>query len=162
MGLWWQGIIHDWHKFLPSEFIPYMNHFGDGIKTGRNKTGYYKPTDTGDKKFDDAWFLHQKRGPHHWQYWCLPDEGEGLKVLEIPLKYRKEMIADWLGASRAQGFTEGLISIKKWYVENQHKMQLEKVTRQWIEDKLDFMPLYPKYYRDFSKRTPDEQVEYKH
>lgn len=73
-GLIWRGIKHDWHKFLPSEWFPYVNFFYG--KTGkpiqrRDSTGYYKPTDTGDAQFDFAWFLHQKRADHHWQWWVL-------------------------------------------------------------------------------------------
>jgi len=26
-GLYWRGIVHDWHKFLPSEWFPYVEHF---------------------------------------------------------------------------------------------------------------------------------------
>ncbi len=75
-GLYWRGIIHDMSKFLPSEFFPYANHFYGGIQTGRNGTGYYKPTNTGDAQFDWAWLLHQKRNSHHWQFYLLPeDEG---------------------------------------------------------------------------------------
>lgn len=76
MGLIWQGLVHDNSKFLPDEFFSYANHFhgpkAQGIKTGRDKTGYYKPYDTGDAAFDTAWFLHQKRNKHHWQWWCMP------------------------------------------------------------------------------------------
>jgi len=64
-GLYWQGLTHDLSKFLPSEFIPYANYFyGKGkVKKVRDETGYYKPTDTGDKEFDFAWLLHQKPTP---------------------------------------------------------------------------------------------------
>lgn len=30
-GLLWQGLIHDWSKFLPDEFIAYANFFGNNI-----------------------------------------------------------------------------------------------------------------------------------
>jgi len=42
-GLYWQGIIHDLSKFLPSKLFPYANFFYN--KKVRDKTGYYKPTD---------------------------------------------------------------------------------------------------------------------
>lgn len=72
MGIPLRGAIHDMSKFLPSEFFPYARHFYG--KKVRDKTGYYKPTDTGDPAFDHAWFLHQKRNAHHWQYWIFPDD----------------------------------------------------------------------------------------
>ncbi len=97
MGLIWRGIIHDLSKFRLSEFIPYANHFygeKEGIKKGRNKSGYYKPYDTGNLFFDYAWLLHQKRNPHHWQYWILPKDDGGIKIFDMPLIYKKEMLCD--------------------------------------------------------------------
>ena len=135
LGYPWLGLIHDWSKLLPSEFIPYARHFfrpdGSPIKV-RGKTGYYKPTDTGDAAFDYAWFLHQKRNRHHWQYWLMPQEGGGTKPLRMPARYQYEMLADWCGAAQAQGKTR--ISVQEWYAVNRDKMQFEEVTRAWIED----------------------------
>ena len=104
-----------------------------GLQLGRDKTGYYKPTDTGDHDFDFAWLLHQKRNRHHWQWWILPEDSGGLKVLEMPVKYRKEMICDWRGAGRAQ---RNKTTTKEWYEVNKHKMQLGSITREWIEQML--------------------------
>ncbi len=133
LGIPWLGLIHDWSKFRLSEFLPYANHFKAGIKTGRNKTGYYKPTDTGDPAFDFAWFLHQKRNAHHWQYWALPEEGgETVKFLLMLDKYRREMLADWRGAGRAQGTPD----TKAWYKANGNKIGLHRETRRWIEEAL--------------------------
>ena len=134
----WQGIIHDLSKFLPSEFFPYVEHFYGGtehndIRKGRDETGYYKPTDTGDKAFDFAWLLHQKKNKHHWQWWTLPEDEGGLKILEMPVKYRKEMLCDWLGAAKAQGHKNNR---KKWYEKNKDRMQLGTETRKWIEQRI--------------------------
>jgi hypothetical protein len=132
-GLWWLGITHDWSKFRPSEFFPYAEHFygtkAEGIKTGRDKTGYYKPTNTGDPDFDFAFFLHQKRNKHHWQYWVIPEDESGIKTLHIPNKYHSEMICDWHGASRAQGHGGKILD---WWTTNGHKLQLDSFTRRLI------------------------------
>ncbi len=139
-GLYWQGLAHDLSKFSPDEFIPYANYFygnGDNLLKFRDKTGYYKPYDTGDKKFDFAWFLHQKRNKHHWQFWVLPTDDATLKVLEIPLRYKTEMVCDWIGASKAQGFFSPwetpMLETQKWYKANKDKMQFAPETRKWIE-----------------------------
>jgi len=139
-GLIYQGIFHDFDKFFPDEFFPYTNHFfgkNRNIKEGRNSTGYYKPTDTGDKDFDFAWLLHQKRNKHHWQWWTLPEDIEGLKILEIPLKYKLEMLCDWIGAGKAQGYfpnkNDPLSETKKWYIVNGNKLQFAPDTRQWFD-----------------------------
>lgn len=119
------GVLHDWSKFLPSEFFPYANF---DFYTKRDETGYYKPTDTGDDAFDFAWLLHQKRNKHHWQWWILPEDNGGLKILDMPLKYRKEMLCDWKGAGRAYRTPD----TKRWWEANNHKMQLHPNTREWI------------------------------
>jgi len=124
MRLFWTGIIHDWSKFLPSEFLPYARHVFK-----RFKTGYYKPTSTGDDAFDLAWFMHKSRNKHHWQYWSNPTE-TGLDILEMPDKYRMEMICDWIGAGKAQG--KG-VNTKQWWEANKNKMQFHPRTRVKIE-----------------------------
>jgi hypothetical protein len=144
-GLVWQGLVHDLSKFLPSEYIPYANHFynKDGSKKeARGKTGYYKPTDTGDEKFDFAWLLHQKRNKHHWQWWVLPEDDGGVKVLPIPWEYRTEIICDWVGAGKAQGFlspkNDPYLETRRWYHKNKDKMQLHEHTRQEIEKEIGY------------------------
>ena len=135
-GLYWQGIVHDISKFLPSEFFPYVNHFYGGKgKEVIGRIGYYKPIDTGDKEFDFAWLLHQKRNKHHWQWWLLPEDDGGVKKLEMPLKYIKEMLCDWKGAARAQGVgnKKNNYLVKEWYYKNCSKMQLNSVTRAQIQ-----------------------------
>ena len=139
LGMFWQGVIHDNSKLRWSELKPYANFFY-GPKKNRDNTGYYKPTDTGDKAFDYAWLLHQKRNKHHWQFWILPEDEGGIKILPMPDKYRKEMVADWWGAGRAQGFKpkpfDHYSETRKWYLANRHKMQLHEDTQRWIEVKL--------------------------
>lgn len=131
-GLVWQGIIHDASKFLPSEFIPYANHFNGDIQRGRDKTGYYKPVNTGDTAFDYAWLLHQHRNPHHWQYWVLVNDEDGTYPMKIPDRYVKEMFCDWIGAGRAQKTT----GVSTWYAKNKDKMILHLETRKWLEQEI--------------------------
>jgi hypothetical protein len=131
-GLIWRGVVHDLSKFLPSEFVPYAMHFHGNIRTGRDKTGYYKPSDTGDPEFDKAWFFHQKRNSHHWQYWIFPDDANSeraLVVLEMPMEDRIEMVCDWRGAGRAQGTPDVLA----WYKKNRGKLILGPATRYWVD-----------------------------
>ena len=132
-GFVFSGIFHDWSKILPSEFFPYAKHFyGNQAKEWRDDTGYYKPTDTGDPDFDFAWLLHQKRNKHHWQWWILPEDNGGTKVLEMDEPYIIEMYCDWVGASLAQGHG-GYEGVIKWYEVNGEKMSLATKTRIRIE-----------------------------
>jgi len=130
LGLLWRGIVHDSSKFRPSEWFPYANFFYS--HNPRDKTGYYKPTDTGDASFDFAWFLHQKRNDHHWQWWILPEDDGGDKILAMSSVARREMLADWRGAGRAQGTPD----VRHWYAVNKGKMRLHPDTRLWIEEQL--------------------------
>jgi len=135
LGIVWRGLIHDWHKILLSEWIPYARYFynpNGTPKQRRDSTGYCKPTDTGDPVFDFAWLLHQKRGRHHWQWWILPEDDGGIKILPMGEKDRLEMLADWRGAGRAQDAPD----ISLWYEAHSQKMQLHPDTRRWIEEML--------------------------
>jgi hypothetical protein len=136
LGIWWQGIWHDCSKFMLSEFVPYARHFygsGGDISKGRDKGGYYKGGDTGDVPFDLAWLFHQRRNRHHWQYWIFAQDEDEDKVIPMPDKYRREMLADWRGAGKAQGFGD---NIGKWYKEYRTKMRFHPLTREWIENEL--------------------------
>lgn len=134
LGIPWLGFIHDTSKLSPDEWIPYAWHFyGPGARNRRDSTGYYKPTDTGDAAFDFAWMLHQKRNKHHWQWWLLPEDDGGTKILPMPDRYRREMLADWRGASKAQGYGG---NVTKWFLTNRSKMQLHPDTTRWLEDQL--------------------------
>jgi hypothetical protein len=100
-------IIHDWQKFLPIEFVPYARYFQGG-KLDRDKVSFMY-----------AWNHHVKFGEHHWEHWLLnPDYnfgGADNGKIPIPPKYIREMVADWMGASRA--YTGGW-DMTEWLNEN--------------------------------------------
>jgi len=133
LGLYWQGLVHDLSKFRLDEFIPYVNYFYGKKQIIRDKTGYYKPTDTGDDAFDFAWLLHQKRNRHHWQWWILLEDSGAIKILPMPKKYILEMIYDWKGAGKAQ---RNDTPVREWYLKNKNKMQLHKETEKILEELL--------------------------
>lgn len=136
LGIPWRGLTHDLSKFRPSEFIPYARYFyeADGSpRRRRDKTGYYQAARSGDDAFDRAWLLHQHRNPHHWQYWMLPLDDGGVRSLPMPQEYVREMVADWCGASMAQGYGGDIETIRSWYVEHKHLMTLNPETRWWVE-----------------------------
>lgn len=133
LGIPLRGFLHDRSKYRPSEWFPYVGFFhGKGKTFKRDKTGYYKPTDTGDSAFDFAWLLHQKRNDHHWQWWILPSDEGGVKVLPMSSQARREMLADWKGAGRAQHRPD----TRAWYLANWYKLQLHPDTRAWVDKQL--------------------------
>ena len=92
----WRAVIHDWSKFTPTELPYYGRHFFG---------------DKGDPDgFSLAWLHHQNHNPHHWEYWVTRsghrrpgDFASGTAPIPLPMPaiYVREMIADWMGASRA-------------------------------------------------------------
>ena len=118
LGIWWRGIVHDMSKFLPSEFFPYANKFF-GIRTPEAM-----------EAFKLAWLRHQKLNRHHWQWWELWSDNGSVEMLEITDEYRREMLADWRGAGRAQGKGD---DVREWYLKNKNNIRFNSHTRAWIE-----------------------------
>lgn len=56
------------------------------------------------------------------------------EVLEMPLRYRLEMLADWTGAGMAQGTPDTLA----WYGARGHRLPFGPETRAWVEEKLGY------------------------
>ena len=122
LGIPFRGIIHDLSKFLPSEWTPYVNYFyGDSTGEGLAAIGEFGLAELAPygfytkDKFNFAWNHHQKRNPHHWQYWILQNDEDGVVHLPMPEKYIREMVADWRGAGRA---IHGKDETVKWYRKN--------------------------------------------
>jgi len=70
-----------------------------------------------------AWLHHVHYGPHHWEYWLLnPDYNFATSEngkLPMPETYVREMVADWMGASRTY---TGSWDMSKWLTENEPRI----------------------------------------
>lgn len=137
IGIPMRGLLHDLSKFRPSEFIPYAKYFYGGQWLDWDKMKHFpgftgwKYTKQGVKEaFDRAWLMHQKRNPHHWQYWILQNDQDGVYALDMSYKYICEMFADWIGAGKAY---TGKDNVEVWYEANKGKMILSASTRKIIE-----------------------------
>lgn len=117
----WRLLIHDWSKFLPCEWSPYVAYFYGGTKT----------IDV-QRAFDIAWLHHQHHQDHHWQHWVLTNDSGLIVVLPMPAACRREMLADWMGAGAALGKSD----TPGWYRKNREIIQLHIDTRQWVEERL--------------------------
>lgn len=130
----WLLVIHDWSKFRPSEWFAYAQHFyGDNSAEFWDAKDKYMVAEAAPygffarDRFNLAWLHHQHRNKHHWQYWvqwqCL---APGPKVMfPMPEKYMREMVADWVGAGRAQGTG----SVREWFCVNVNRMVLRDKER---------------------------------
>lgn len=131
-----QALMHDMSKFRPSEWLPYKRHFyNDYPDMTPEKAlirGYHGPLKCDTKAaFDNAWNHHQKRNPHHWQYWVLVRDTGEVECMPMPAKYVFEMLADWFGAGMA---VNGYADVEAWYEGNRDRIQLHPYTRSFLEE----------------------------
>ena len=94
-GLYKHGIMHDWSKYSPVEFINSVRNFQGGKKSpnfGEKAT----------KGYSSSWLHHKGRNRHHFEYWIdftlNPDEG--LQGMPMPTRYVLEMFCDRIAASK--------------------------------------------------------------
>ena len=121
----WRLIKHDLSKFLPSELPHYNRQF-------------FGKADRPDK-FIECWTKHQNRNDHHWEYW-IPRTGHNrcdpphLDNEPIPMSINavKEMVADWMAASRAYTGEWPDQGNWMWLKNNMPKMKLHKDTVEMI------------------------------
>jgi len=120
----WRLLVHDWSKLTRSEWTPYVRSF-------------YGPWAYADRPaavvaaFDAAWLHHQHANPHHWQHWVLREDSGATKVLRMPERLVREMVADWMGAGRA---ITGRWDVATWYASNRDKILLHDATRARVEE----------------------------
>lgn len=133
LGIPWLGAVHDLCKFSATEWTAYARFFhGRQAHSRRDGVGYYKPGDTGDPAFEAAWVHHVQSTKHHWQAWAVATPEGTIACHPLPDRYRREMLADWRGASRAQGTA----TVQMWYRCHRNDLQLHPETRAWLEGQL--------------------------
>jgi hypothetical protein len=123
----WRLLIHDWTKFTPAEWGPYVRHFYGPNATSQDTGQAFMHEPGNDLAFDTAWEHHWRHNPHHWQYWSAG--GDGTQLMPMPETYAREMVADWIGAGRSQGQPDSAA----WYAANAEKMVLHDDTRTLVE-----------------------------
>lgn len=138
MGMPFHAITHDLSKFLPSEFIPYAKFFNS-----KDRTKTYNKSDEYDRNFQKGWCHHQKRNKHHWNYWVSVTRKKEIAPIPMPMKYVKQMIADWKGMSRKFGG-----SWEDYYMKNKDDFILH-------EDTINIIYNYMKGKKNVSGRNLD-------
>ena len=107
---------HDQSKFGEDEFFAYAKHHKGG---------------GAPEEFSKAWLHHIHNNPHHWNYWLFADghSPKGTTVengaVYMPIRYSMEMVADWMGASKAY---TGDWDMMKWLFENMPRIRLHSKT----------------------------------
>ena len=140
----WQAIIHDASKFSPLEFITYAKNFYNPDGSNR-KDAYDLMKESLDYKY--AWNHHEKNNKHHFGYWVVSSNDDGKpEVLPMPIKYIREMVADWAGAGKA---INGHGNPYKWYADHGKKFLLHKDTREYLEIYLNQLNVCAIFYEWF-------------
>lgn len=130
------AILHDISKFSVAEWKPYAIHFfeRDGTRRKvRDSSGAYDPTKQ-ESDFLEAWQHHEASNKHHWGYWITfstnANSCKRMVAIPIPMIYIKEMVADWIGASKA---ITGKSDPMGWYTKNKDNLILHSTTRALLE-----------------------------
>lgn len=123
-GIILRGLTHDLSKFLPSEWFAYTNYF------------YEKRNPKIKRAFKLAWLKHVHRNKHHHQYWVQTSDKGTLRVFEMPVKYTKEMVCDWVGAGKAKGNKDPGECLA-WYMKNKGNIRIHHQTRKLVEKLLN-------------------------
>ena len=100
VGLYWQGLLHDLSKYMPSEFLVGAKYY----------QGTQSPNNAERKAigYSSAWLHHKGRNKHHLEYWIDYDitkdensrEHSGMCGMKMPVKYVCEMFIDRVSASK--------------------------------------------------------------
>jgi hypothetical protein len=124
-------------KFLPSEIFPYAKFFYGKDSKQESRESRYQNINDSRRYFQRAWQKHLMRNDHHWQNWMNVQDVGTKVILEMPKKSALEMLCDWIGAGRAQGFYSSRKPTKEvgvWFSKNKDKIILHPKTRKYIEN----------------------------
>jgi hypothetical protein len=109
----WQSLVHDWTKFTPTEWGPYV------------RRDFSKPPEL---EWERAWEHHWRNNKHHPHVWSNGRPAP----LPMPEVYAREMVADWWGA----GMARGMPNVWAWYEKQKSATALHPETRLLVEQLL--------------------------
>ena len=114
----WQIFKHDLSKYWLSEIFAYSQFFFMNRKN--------------PKKWRYAWLHHINHNRHHWEYYLSRSTNEKYhgKYLEMPRSYAREMVADWMSASKVK---TGSWDISEWLRRTWPKMRFHDDTSIYVK-----------------------------
>lgn len=97
VGLYRQGLLHDFSKYSPTEFLVGARYF-QGNRSPNN-------AEREDIGYSSSWLHHKGRNRHHFEYWVdynlRGKDGESpLVPVKMPGRYVVEMLMDRIAASK--------------------------------------------------------------
>ena len=128
VGMYWQGLLHDLSKYMPSEFIVGAKYY-QGTQSPNNAERL-------DKGYSSAWLHHKGRNKHHYEYWLdySSKKGEGIIPAKMPDRYVVEMFIDRVAASKnynLKNYTDDMPL--KYYLKGEPWRFMHKDTRRKLE-----------------------------
>lgn len=94
VGLYRQGIMHDWSKYTPVEFLVGCKYY-QGNKSPNN-------AEREERGYSSAWLHHKGRNKHHLEYWIdyAPGSNKQMQGMRMPVRYVVEMFMDRIAACK--------------------------------------------------------------
>ncbi len=128
VGLYWQGLLHDLSKYMPSEFLVGAKYY-QGTQSPNN-------AERKDKGYSSAWLHHKGRNKHHYEYWMdySAHSGQGIIPAKMPKRYVIEMFIDRVAASKnynGKNYTDDMAL--KYYLSGDAGRYMHKDTRRMLE-----------------------------
>ena len=124
VGLYWQGLLHDLSKYMPSEFVVGARYY-QGTQSPNN-------AERRERGYSSAWLHHKGRNKHHYEYWMdySAHAGDGIIPAKMPDRYIVEMFID-----RVAGNSEN-------FIHPATRRKLEKLLRMLAERGEAYTMLY--------------------
>ncbi len=134
VGLYRQGIMHDWSKYSPVEFLVGCKYYRGDISPNN--------IERMEKGYSAAWLHHKGRNKHHLEYWIdySLSEGKDMSGMRMPEKYVVEMFIDRKSASENyQGDNYTDRSALEYYLKGKDHYMLHDETRALLEKLLHML-----------------------
>ncbi len=131
IGLYGQGIRHDWSKYSPTEFCTGVRYYNGNFSPNRTEKERYG--------YSKAWLHHKGRNKHHPEYW-IDNALEGdhkMCGMEMPYRYVAEMFCDRVAACRnyhRENYTDA--DAWEYYCHSADHYMLHPKTRAQLEELL--------------------------
>lgn len=140
VGLYKQGIQHDWSKYSPTEFLVGCKYYqGDMSPNNAERL---------EKGLSFAWLHHKGRNKHHLEYWLdYSGHKEPISGMKMPVKYVVEMFIDRVSASKTyqkENYTD--LSPLKYYERGKDHYIMHAETRALLEQLLHMLAEHGEAY----------------
>lgn len=128
VGLYRQGIMHDWSKYSPVEFLVGCRYY-QGNKSPNN-------AEREDRGYSLAWLHHKGRNKHHLEYWIdYSARGDRrMQGMRMPVRYVVEMFMDRIAACKnyqKENYTDR--SPLEYYEHGRDHYMLHEASRELLE-----------------------------